>query len=58
MNPPKKALKGKALFYANKTTSLDWSAPDRADEYWMNRIVWHSLNGDRPYEDGRENLAR
>ncbi len=53
MNPPKTALTGRARFYAEKSIGLDWSAPDRADEHWLNRIVWHSLNGDRPYEDGR-----
>lgn len=49
MNPPVQSLRGRARFLAEKSLSLDWSGVDTADWYWLNRIVWHSLHGDRPY---------
>jgi hypothetical protein len=49
MNPPLRALRGDDLFYAKKTLELDFSGVDTADWYWLNRIVWHSLHGGKPY---------
>ena len=30
-------------FWLEKTLSLDWSHPDSADFYWLNRINWYTL---------------
>ena len=49
MNPPLSKLSGDELFWAKKSASLDWSDVDTADWYWLNRIVWFSLHGARPY---------
>jgi hypothetical protein len=50
MNPPLKKLKGKALFWAEKSLALDLSKEDRADEDTFNRILWHATRGyDTPY---------
>jgi hypothetical protein len=53
MNPPPRALKGVARFWAEKSMGLDWSGVDTADWDTLNRIVWHSLHGEKPYP-GRE----
>ncbi len=45
LNAPKKALKGRALFWAEKSAALDWSGPDRADEEALNRILWFAARG-------------
>jgi len=50
MNPELKSLGPKERYWAEKSIQLDWSDVDRADWYWLNRIVWHSLHGiDTPY---------
>jgi hypothetical protein len=52
MNPPLKKLKGKALYWAQKSLELDLSKEDRADEDTFNRILWHATRGyDTPYPE-------
>lgn len=52
VNPPKKALKGAALFWAEKSMQLDLSEADRADEDTLNRILWHAVRGyNTPYPE-------
>lgn len=49
-NPVKSAMTQEELYWAEKSESLDWSLMDRADPYWLNRIVWFSLHkGKVPY---------
>lgn len=47
-NPVPKTKEQK--YWAERSESLDWSLMDRADPYWLNRIVWYSLHkGAVPY---------
>lgn len=49
-NPKKEQLSARDLYWWDVSASLDWSGIDRADFYWLNRIVWYSLFKDsRPY---------
>jgi YVTN family beta-propeller protein len=45
MNPPLKALRGKALFWAEKSLALNLRQGDKADEDTLNRIIWHATRG-------------
>jgi len=45
MNPPLRALAGKARYWAQKSLELDLDEVDRADEDTLNRILWHSVKG-------------
>jgi DNA-binding beta-propeller fold protein YncE len=45
MNPPMKALKGKAEFWARKSIELNLDEADAADEDTFNRILWHATRG-------------
>jgi len=45
MNPPLRALTGKARYWAQKSLDLDLDDVDRADEDTLNRILWHSVKG-------------
>ncbi|HAZ63231.1 MAG TPA: hypothetical protein DCZ72_06435, partial [Armatimonadetes bacterium] len=49
MNPPRSALSGRALYFAELSESLDWSDGDLADNDALNRIIWHAQRGDDPY---------
>ncbi len=49
LNPTKGKLKGKALYWAEKSLALDFSKPDVADEDTLNRILWHAAKGDEEY---------
>ncbi|HWB02447.1 MAG TPA: alkaline phosphatase family protein [Verrucomicrobiales bacterium] len=49
MNPPLKKLKGTALHWAKKSLALSFDEADEADDDTLNRIVWHSMRGNRPY---------
>ena len=50
MNPPLKKLKGKALFWAQKSLALNLEQEDQADEDTFNRILWHATRGyETPY---------
>jgi YVTN family beta-propeller protein len=50
MNPPLKALKGKARYWAQKSLELNLDDGDEADEDTLNRILWHATRGyDTPY---------
>jgi YVTN family beta-propeller protein len=50
LNPPAKALKGKARYWAGKSRELRLSRPDRANEALLNRILWHAARGtEAPY---------
>jgi len=43
------ALTPTQRYWAEKTRTLDLSAPDRIDEDTFNRYIWHSIKGDQPY---------
>jgi phospholipase C len=53
MNRPLRALKGKELYWAKQSMSLDWSGVDTAEWNVLNRVVWFSVHGDKPYPDRR-----
>ena len=47
-------------YWTNVTTKLDWSHPDAADSYWLNRIIWYNLHQNKPYParpDERPSIA-
>ena len=49
-NPSKDQMNSQDAYWASVSDSLDWTGVDRADFYWLNRIVWYSLyKGARPY---------
>ncbi len=59
-NPEPKSLKGEALFWTQKSMALDWSGIDRADWYWLNRVIWYANHhgnppypGDQPWKPDR-----
>jgi YVTN family beta-propeller protein len=47
MNPAISSLRGKQREWAEKSMAMDFSAPDRADEDTLNRILWYSVKGYR-----------
>jgi hypothetical protein len=50
MNAPLKKLTGQARYWAQKSLELNLDEADEADEDTFNRILWHSVHGDRrPY---------
>jgi hypothetical protein len=50
MNPKKAKLTGAELEWARQSDAQDFSAPDRADDNTLNRILWHAMRGaDAPY---------
>jgi YVTN family beta-propeller protein len=52
MNPPLRNLKGKALYWAQKSLALNLRQGDRADEDTLNRILWHATRGyEVPYPE-------
>src|SRR5205823_1475724 len=52
MNPPLKALTGKALYWAQQSLALNLHEGDKADEDTLNRILWHAMRGyDTPYPE-------
>lgn len=52
LNPPKAALSGEALHWAEQSLAMDLSVVDNADEDTLNRIIWHSAMGvDAPYPE-------
>src|SRR5262249_5949267 len=52
MNPPLKALRGPALYWAKKSLELNLDIEDQADEDTFNRILWHATRGDAtPYPE-------
>jgi len=51
MNPPLNKLKGTALKWARKSIALSFDKEDEADDDVLNRIVWHSMRGSRPYPE-------
>jgi hypothetical protein len=53
MNRPVAELKGKAREFALKSLELDFDEEDKADEETLNRILWFSVRGDRPYPGDR-----
>ena len=51
-NPSGKAMTAADRYWRAKTLALDWSRPDAADFYWLNRINWYTLfKGSRPYPE-------
>jgi DNA-binding beta-propeller fold protein YncE len=53
MNRSVKELTGKAREFALKSLELDFDEEDRADEDTLNRILWFSVRGDKPYPGDR-----
>jgi YVTN family beta-propeller protein len=53
MNRPVKELTGRAREFALKSLELDFEEEDKADEDTLNRILWFSVRGDRPYPGDR-----
>jgi YVTN family beta-propeller protein len=53
MNKPVEKLTGRAKEFALKSLALDFDEEDRADEDTLNRILWFSVKGDRPYPGDR-----
>ncbi len=52
MNPPLKALTGKAKYWAERSLAMNFDDGDAADEDTLNRILWHSTRGDEtPYPE-------
>ena len=50
LNPPAKALRGKAREGALASARMRWDVPDAAPTETLNRILWHSIKGwDVPY---------
>ena len=50
MNPKLASLRGKQLYYAQKSMEMPLDDIDQADEDLFNRILWHSVKGyDVPY---------
>jgi hypothetical protein len=45
LNPPRTALSGKAREWAERSMAMDFSVPDRADDYTLNQILWYSVKG-------------
>ncbi len=45
INPPLSALKGDALYWAQKSMEQDLDEVDRIDEDVFNRIIWHAVRG-------------
>jgi YVTN family beta-propeller protein len=45
MNPPLKALRGPARYWAQKSLELNLDEGDQADEDTLNRILWHATHG-------------
>jgi hypothetical protein len=65
MNPPLKALRGKALYWARKSIEMNLVAVDEADEDTFNRLLWYATRGEAAYPaafigrraPGREDVA-
>jgi YVTN family beta-propeller protein len=53
MNKPVGELTGRAREFALKSLELDFDEQDRADEDTLNRILWFSARGERPYPGDR-----
>ncbi len=52
LNPKLTALRGKQRYWAEQSLKQDFSEPDKADEWTINRIIWHSVKGyDVPYPE-------
>src|SRR5262245_56711738 len=52
MNLALPQLRGKALYWAQKSMELELDEGDRADEDTLNRILWHATRGyDTPYPE-------
>ncbi len=50
MNPPMEKQSRLEQYWTKKSLALDWSGPDRADAYTLNRVIWHTLHGvNTPY---------
>jgi YVTN family beta-propeller protein len=49
MNPVLRGLRGSALHWAKESLALDLDDGDAADEDKLNRILWFSVHGEKPY---------
>jgi len=44
-----KSMSKSDKYWTEVSKQLDWSHPDGADSYWLNRVIWYSLHQDQPY---------
>jgi hypothetical protein len=51
MNVALDGLKGKARYWAEKSLALNFDQGDAADEDTLNRILWFSVHGEKPYPE-------
>jgi hypothetical protein len=51
MNPPLERLQGASLHWAKQSLTLNLDDGDAADENLLNRILWYSIHGNRPYPE-------
>jgi hypothetical protein len=52
VNPPRSALSGTALYWAEKSMEQNLAAVDAIDEDTMNRILWYAMKGEHlPYPE-------
>jgi len=59
VNPPRRALQGKALYWAKKSMEQELTRVDEAEEDTLNRILWHAQKGyDTPYPVAFTNAGR
>jgi DNA-binding beta-propeller fold protein YncE len=49
MNPKRSALNKTGQHWYDVSESLDWSGIDKADFGKLNKVVWHSLHGEKAY---------
>ena len=50
MNPPVKALHGRARWAAEQSLAMDWREPDDVPQETLNRIIWGAVKGwDKDY---------
>jgi hypothetical protein len=59
MNPPLKALGGRRLWAAKRSSSMNWNEVDDVPADELNRILWWDRKGyDAPYPRAVNTIAR
>lgn len=48
-NPPAEKLSAEARYWAQVSSSLDFSAPDKADPEKLTKVLWHHTHGPEAY---------
>jgi hypothetical protein len=57
MNPSLRGLRGDARHWAQKSLEMNFDDGDAADEETLNRILWFSVKGSKPYPVGSDEEA-